>query len=64
MACPIVKGALLWILKWCFGMDKVYSKVDEALNFAANWAHCPKKEKIVIAIMYECSHAFGRRETI
>ncbi|KAL4574928.1 hypothetical protein LXL04_021768 [Taraxacum kok-saghyz] len=46
------RASLNWILKWCNIQDQQFKTVGEMVKFAAIWGNCPKKRKILLAIIY------------
>ncbi|KAL4591704.1 hypothetical protein LXL04_004675 [Taraxacum kok-saghyz] len=50
--CPIAKDLLIWIFRWCEISMQNFSKAVDLVDFAASWGRCPKKRKILVAIIY------------
>ena len=51
--CPFARGVLSRIWNWCNISDPPdFNSVNDIISYAANWGHCPKKRKVLIAIIY------------
>ena len=50
--CPFALATLSRIMTWCNVPIQSFSSVTDIVNFAANWGHCPKRKKIMNAIVY------------
>ncbi|KAL4558518.1 hypothetical protein LXL04_036719 [Taraxacum kok-saghyz] len=49
---PFAIETLSWILNWCNISHQDFASVPEIVKFAASWGHCPKRRKILHAILY------------
>lgn len=52
ISCPLVREVLNWILNWCNLTPSQLHSVRELLEYAAVWDNCPKKQKILLDILY------------
>ena len=52
VGCPVTEEALRWIFNWCGIPWQRFQSVGELVKFAAVWGNCPKKRKILLAILY------------
>ncbi|CAI9299170.1 unnamed protein product [Lactuca saligna] len=50
--CPSLKTALDWIFRWCDIQVQHFNSVTKLVSFAIQWGQCPKKRKILLAIIY------------
>lgn len=50
--CSFFHEVISWIFKWCDILDHMFSYVVVFINFASSWVHCPKKRKLLLAIIY------------
>ncbi|KAL4592348.1 hypothetical protein LXL04_005339 [Taraxacum kok-saghyz] len=51
--CDFAKEVFSWIFKWCNVACPNFDKVADVFYFAAKWGNCPKKRKILLAIINE-----------
>nr|KAJ0227813.1 hypothetical protein LSAT_V11C100042030 [Lactuca sativa] len=53
IGCSFATEVLQWTLKWCNIPWQTFDSVKDLVGFAANWGRCPKKRRILIAIVYD-----------
>ncbi|KAL4588641.1 hypothetical protein LXL04_001533 [Taraxacum kok-saghyz] len=52
LGCSLAKEVLVWLFSWCNISIQNFQTVEELVNFAAEWGRCPKKRKILLAVLY------------
>ncbi|KAL4560381.1 hypothetical protein LXL04_032531 [Taraxacum kok-saghyz] len=52
LTCTTAVEVLAWIFSWCDINLNHFSGITDFVAFAGNWGRCPKKRKILTAILY------------
>ncbi|XP_052619680.1 uncharacterized protein LOC128126024 [Lactuca sativa] len=51
-SCSLARNIITMVLKWCNVLPQFFLGVNEVLDFAGNWGHCPKKKELLTCIIY------------